>query len=258
MEPAFYYAQGDRYLAAPLTRGPWDNRAQHGGPPAALLAGHLERWGADAEDFLVVRVTLELLRPIPLGTMVVSAEMERAGRTVQRLRGVLTVDGAPVLEARALRVRRRPLEVPPAPPLPPWPDPETLPSFVFPFFQHPVGYHTAVDLRVASGAWGSTPVGFWARPRVPLVAERPLSPLERTLILADAQSGMGIPLDPARYTFVNPDLTLYIERPAAGHWLGFDIRSAAFGAGTGLSQSAIRDARGAVGRSAQSLVVTAR
>ena len=130
--------------------------------------------------------------------------------------------------------------------------------FSFPFFQHEEAYHTAVELRLVHGTWGKTPIGFWTRPRVPLIADRPTSGLERVVIIADAQSGMGVPLPPRHYTFVNPDLTLYLEREPAGEWLGFEIRSTANAHGSGLAQSAIRDASGLMGRSAQSLVVSHR
>ncbi|MGB1275482.1 MAG: thioesterase family protein, partial [Nannocystaceae bacterium] len=66
------------------------------------------------------------------------------------------------------------------------------------------------------------------------------------------------PLDPSAFTFVNPDLTVYLERPPQGAWFGFDIRSTASGEGMGLSQSSVRDCEGVVARSAQSLVVATR
>jgi hypothetical protein len=51
---------------------------------------------------------------------------------------------------------------------------------------------------------------------------------------------------------------LRIRRAPVAGWYGFDIRSSANPEGAGLAQSAIRDARGLVARSAQSLVVAAR
>jgi len=108
------------------------------------------------------------------------------------------------------------------------------------------------------GAWGATPIAVWARPRVPLVSGRADLPRERVLVLADAQSGMGVPLDPDVWSFVNPDLTVYFERDPVDGWVGFDIRSTASPAGVGLAQSAIRDAHGFVGRSAQSLFIAPR
>jgi hypothetical protein len=255
---AFYEPDGEAFRATLLTRGPWDARFQHGGPPAALLAGAMGRWGADADDFFLARVSIELLRPVPITTLTLSVKPERLGRSVQRLSAVLLADGVAVLSATGTRIRCTPIHTSPPPPPEPWPDPSHLPRFVFPFFVDDIGYHRAVELSVAHGAWGKTPVGFWARPRVPLVAGQETSPIERLMIIADAQSGMGVPLDPDDFTFVNPDLTVYLEREPEGDWLGFDIRSTANAHGSGLAQSAIRDGLGLMGRSAQSLLVAPR
>ena len=258
MDEAFYLPDGEGYQSTPLTRGPWDNRAQHGGPPAALLAGAMARWGDSAAEYALARVSIELLRPVPLARLTVSIHPERLGRSVQRLTAALSAGGTVVLTATGLRIRRVPLDLPAPPPVAPWPNPADLPRFIFPFFRHEVGYHQAIDLRIAYGQWGRTPVGFWTQPLVSLIAGQPLHPIERVMIIADAQSGMGVPLDPARYTFVNPDLNVYLERDPEDGWLGFDIRSVASSHGSGLSQSAIRDRRGLLGRSAQSLVVRPR
>lgn len=139
-----------------------------------------------------------------------------------------------------------------------WTAPGSLEPYRFGFFRNPVAYHTAIDLRLAHGRWGATPIGFWARPVVELVQGTPTSPHEQVTLLADAQSGMGVPLDPNAWSFVNPDLTVYFERDPVPGWFGFDIRSTTGPQGSGLAQSAIRDAAGLVARSAQSLVVRPR
>lgn len=257
---AFFLPEGAAFRPTEWTRGPWDARFQHGGPPSALLAGHLQRWGSDAEAWIVARLTVELLRPVPIAaTLRVQVEAERLGRAVQRLRAALLDGDTLLFEARALRLRRGTLEVPQAPPPPPaWPDPEGLPREHFTFFHHEVGYDKAVDLRLTLGAWGTTPVGYWARPLLPLVAGREASPLEQLVTLADAQSGMGPPVSPFDYAYPNPDLTVYLLRDPVGGWTGFDIRSEASSAAIGLAESALRDAAGALGRSAQSLLVDRR
>ncbi|MEC8424421.1 MAG: acyl-CoA thioesterase domain-containing protein, partial [Myxococcota bacterium] len=190
MDTAFYVPDGAGFAATPLTRGPWDVRFQHGGPPSALVCGALARWGTDSERWFLSRLTIELLRPVPLGHVTVSVEPGRLGRSVQRLGATLHVDGRPVMTALGLRIRRADMPVPAVPRPEPWPAPDTLPRLRFDFFRHPVGYHNAVQMHCASGAWGVTPIGVWGRPRVPLVAGRPDLPRERVLVLADAQSGM--------------------------------------------------------------------
>lgn len=253
MDDAFYEPVDGGFLATERTRGPWHDDFQHGGPPAALLTRVLLQPG-----FFLARVTIELLRPVPIGRLEVRADPGRAGRTVRRPTAELWAEGQLVATASGILVRRTegPVVTGAAPAT--WPDPETLQPYGFTFFRNPVAYHTAVDLRLAHGTWGSTPIGFWARPTVELVRGSPTLPVERVMLLADAQSGMGVPLHPDAWSFVNPDLTVYFERDPADGWYGFDIRSTTGSQGSGLAQSAIRDAQGLVARSAQSLVVQPR
>jgi hypothetical protein len=260
LQDHFFERDGDTLVPTLMTRGPWDARFQHGGPPAGLLAGAMQRFEG-GELYWLARIWIELLRPVPVAPLRLEIAVVQAGRTVQRLEGALIADARTVAVARGLRIKRLPVALPAEPAagaLDPWPDPQTLADYTFTFFRQQVGYHRAVQLRLAHGAWGTTPVGFWARSRIPLVAGEPITPLENLMILADAQSGMGVPLDPERYTFLNPDLAVYFERAPVGSWAGFDIRSTANAEGAGLSQSAVRDARGLVARSAQSLVIVRR
>jgi hypothetical protein len=254
---SFFRADGDRFLATEYTRGPWSAGHQHGGPPAALLAGAIEAAGPNAEAFSVARIWYEILAPIPIGPVTVSVETVHEGRTAQRVRGVLSAGGREVMIARGLRIRRVQLALPERPE-PTWPSLSEGKPFVLPFFDEVIAYHRAIELRHVHGEWGGTPIGFWARPTQALVEGRETRPLERLVLLADAQSGMGLPLDPAVFSFVNPDLSIFLERPPEGEWFGFDIRSVGGAHGSGLSQSALRDARGHLGRSAQTLVIWRR
>lgn len=258
MTALYEHDHDDVYRATGLTRGPWHPDHQHGGPPAALVTGTLLRWGDAPETFQLARITVALLRPVPIGRVTVRVEPERLGRQVRRLTGWLDADDGPVLRVDAILVRRVDLPITVAPHVSDWPEPDTLDPFRFTFFPWDEGYHRAVDLRLALGRWGTTPVGFWTRPAVPLVAGRPWLPEERVIVVADAQSGMGPPLDPTRWSFVNPDLTVHLGRVPVGDWVGFEVRSQAGPQGVGLAQSALRDVDGELGRSAQSLVVAPR
>ena len=101
MTEAIFERRGDAVHATTLARGPWDPNAQHGGAPAALLAGELER--IDGDPALgIVRITYELLRPVPLGELYVSTEIIRPGRRVQLLEATLSApDGIELVRARA-------------------------------------------------------------------------------------------------------------------------------------------------------------
>ncbi|MCA9567122.1 MAG: thioesterase family protein, partial [Myxococcales bacterium] len=143
---SFYLRDGEHLRATPLTRGPWDPAHQHGGPPCALLAGAVARWGEGAtgpEGFAVARFAAEYARPVPVDAhLEVRVEPDRLGGQVQRFDATLLADGREAIRARVLRVRRAPLPVTAEPP----PDaPHTLSDFSFPFFAWEPAYHTAVQ-----------------------------------------------------------------------------------------------------------------
>ena len=257
---AFYVPDGDARVATALTRGPWDPDLQHGGPPAALLGGAIEAFDDAEGAFAVVRMTVELLRPIPIAPVRVEVEPIRQGRRAQQIGARLLLGTTEVARALGLRLRRAPLELPSpvCPPLGPLPAPEDSTPFAFTFFERDVGYQTAVEVRMARGIWGQGPTAAWLRLRYPLVAGAATSPLQSVLTICDAANGVCPALDPRRFAFVNPDLTVYLRRAPVDAWIGLDARSTADPSGVGLAQAVIHDRQGEIGRSAQSLVVASR
>ena len=257
-QPAFFIPDGERFVSTESTRGPWSRDYQHGGPPAALLTRALERVAGDG--VLLTRVTFDFVRPVPVATLTVRAETVRAGAKVRRLQAALTTaDGTPLVQATAVALRTAP--VLPATlgdddptPLPP----ERSAPFQFEFFPDAIGYHTAMETRVAAGTWGKGPVIAWMRPRVALVAGEAISPLQRLMTAVDSASGVAVVLEPAHYTFVNADLTVAIHRPPEGEWICLDAATVAEAHGVGLTRARLWDARGAFGVSLQSCLAERR
>ena len=136
--------------------------------------------------------------------------------------------------------------------------PEASAPFEFPFFVDPVGYHSAVEVRIARGTWGKGPVAAWMRPRVPLVAGEVPSPLQRLLVAADSASGLAVVLDHTRYTFVNADLTVAVHRPLEGEWVCLDAATVAEAHGIGLTRARLWDGHGPLGVSLQTCLVERR
>src|SRR5436190_8680443 len=114
MSEAFFVPAGDRYEPTELTRGPWDPKAQHAGPPAALLGREIERLPGDGER-MVGRITFEILRPIPMTPLIVKAEVKRPGRSVDFVGASLSDDQGEVVRASAWRLRTSDLELPDVP-----------------------------------------------------------------------------------------------------------------------------------------------
>lgn len=253
----------EHIMATDLARGPWDPNAQHGGPPASLLARCIELH--EPEDTLFVsRISVELLRPVPISLLRLTTNTIRPGKRVQLVQTVMRAGDLEVARATGLRTRVSPLdEEPPTPEI----DLPELPDAILPLPAMPAGPGVsfithAVELRAISmGAMGGGPPGqgmVWFRSRVPLVSGEDLTPTARVLMAADAQGGMSSVLDFFRYTFINPDLTVYLHRAPVGEWIGLNCQTWVDPGGSGMAESVLLDTQGRIGRGAQALSIALR
>jgi hypothetical protein len=255
---AFYAARNGRFQPSQLTRGPWDPDAQHAGPPAALLGRALEGCDAPAAPAQIGRVTFEILGPVPLAPLTVTAAVVRPGRSVELLAASLAGPDGEVMRANAWRLQTQaaPLDtVGEAPP----PGPDTArPQPFFPTGQD-VGYHTAMEYRFVRGGFlEAGPATVWMRMRHPLVEGEEPSPLQRVLIAADSGNGVSAALDWRRWLFINTDLSVHLLRPPETDWVCLDAVTYPETHGVGLSDTTLWDERGRLGRAAQTLLVRER
>ena len=238
------------------TTGPWDERAQHGGPPSALLGRAMQRC-EPRDDMVMARFTTEILSSIPVGEVEVRARLARPGRSVQLLEAVLTASGRDVAWARAWRVLRT--DCPGAGPGLAAPPPLPASGAALPPGGWVDGYLSAIEWRAVRGAFGEPgPATVWARMRHPLIADEEPSALERVLAVADSGNGVSGELDLRRWLFINPELTVHLFREPAGEWICLDARSNIAAGGTGVATSVLSDLDGPVGVGAQALLVARR
>ncbi len=260
MHSVFYEVAGpDTFVATPATAGPWSAQSQHGGPPSALAARALERHEPDPGQRLA-RVAVDILRPVPLGKMTVRTRTVRPGKRVTLVEAVLEADGQEVMQARGWRISvadRQAEATVVGPPPPPIPDEQPPPEFPG---AHSAGYMRAIDWRyVSGGAFDKPgPARVWARPRIPLVPGEELSPMSRTLVIADSGNGVSAILDVSRFLFINVDLTVVAPRDPVGEWLLLDAVTTIGDQGTGLAESVIHDQSGPAARGMQTLLVSPR
>jgi hypothetical protein len=250
---AFYAPEGERFVPSELTRGPWDPGAQHAGPPSALVARALERC-EPRDGMRLGRITVEILGPVPLEPLAVTARVARPGRSVELLEASLAGPRGEIMRARAWRIAAGELRLAADPP-PPGPE-DGSPRDFFPTGQE-VGYHTAMDYRFVEGSFRDPgPATVWMRMRGPLVEGEEPSPLERLMVAADAGNGVSAALDWRRFLFINTELSVHVMRPPAGDWICLDAVTHVDG--VGLADTALFDARGRIGRVAQALLVRER
>lgn len=266
----FEPAGPDRWTPTEMARGPWDPRACHGGPVSALLARAVERANRQSPvDWQVARLSIELTRPVPVGTpLTLTTEVERDGRKVSLVAARLLDGDTEVARARSLQIRVKGLDLPTGvvqslDDAPGSPHDGVAQRVTWAVGDH-VAFHTnACEHRFVEGAWDTPgPVGVWIRLLVPVVADEAPSGVQRAAAAADFGNGIsgGLPFE--HFTYINPDLTVHLLRSPVGEWIGMRSESsygtATASSGAGFAESALFDHDGRLGRSVQSLILDER
>ncbi len=260
MADALFEPDGSRFLPTDLARGPWTPDALHGGPPAALLARAAERVPG-GDGMRTTRLTVELLRPVPVAPLSADATVLRPGRKVQLIGVSLRAADVEVARATALRIRTKdcplPRELSAAAPPPgpaggrpgasPWSD----------LIDYPAFHNRGVEHRFVAGGWDQAgPATDWIRLRVPVVAGEETSPLARVAAAADFGNGVSWVLSrTAGWQFINPDLTIALHRLPDGEWVCLEAETMVEEDGIGQAVSRLWDERGRLGVAVQSLLV---
>lgn len=253
----FTTPDGATFLPTDHSRGPWDPDACHAGPPTALMARAVERL---VPDMHLARMTVELMRPIPMTGFRVQGEVRRPGRRVTLTEAELFDDDAIFARAYAMHLRvldgielaTAGVEVPDFAVAVPGP---------FPIHTTVHGleaFNTSVEVRYdpsqSRGTGGPTTV--WMRPRVPILADEEPSPFQRICPLADCGNGISYNAYLDEILFVNPDLTISVHRPPRGEWHASRVVSHWHPSGIGSAEATLFDVDGPVGSAVQSLLLT--
>ena len=98
-------AEVEWLIPTELARGPWDADACHAGPPTAMLVRSSEQL---VPSMRLVRITVELSKPVPLSGFHVVAELTRAGRaTAASTAAIVDADGVVRATATGLHMATR-------------------------------------------------------------------------------------------------------------------------------------------------------
>jgi hypothetical protein len=257
-DDAFYLPLGGgRFASTAHTGGPWDPQLQHAGPPSALLTRAVERHEGGWPGH-VVRVSVDVLGPVPVAEVAVSTQVLRSGRSVELVQAELHAGGRVAARATAWRVLDVPLDLPEHPRRetdpPPMPEAESpLPA------GWGGGYLHAMEWRQAHGQWGPPgAAAVWGRMRYPLVAGEEPTGMQRLMAIADSGNGVSHVLPFEEWLFINPDLTVHVAREPSGEWICLDAATTVSDRGFGLAASRLFDRDGLVARGAQSLFIARR
>lgn len=250
---------GDTMVPTPYTTGPWRSDAQHGGPPAALLVRDVENLMHPDES--LARISIELIRPVPLEPLTVQSSRSSVSRRVNHIHGSLRVGDKEVARSMALVLTGAPL------PPPHWTPEETAvgvpgPEMVsvppaFGVAGVPITYHQhAIEHRLTAGGFGDAgPATVWMHLLEPLVEGEATSELCRLMAAVDFGSGIStIYSQDHGVGLINADLTVALSRPPRGEWTRLSSVTRVNDNGTGMAVTEIGDEDGYVGVATQSLL----
>jgi len=265
---ACFEPDGALFVPTPLANGPWAVGALHGGPVGALLAHLCEQADTTApEPLRIARITVDLLRPVPLAPLRPDVRIARPGRKVDWVDASLHAGDVEVARASALRLRGDPITLPPD--VDPWSrgapgdepfagSPEDGQTFVRSWDGTVPGFHDlGIDMRFVRGLpTVSGPGQIWARLLQPMIAGVPTSPLMRVMGAADFGNAASSLMAPNLYSYVNADLVVSLWRQPEGEWIGVGaVTRADLDRGTGLAEMALHDHLGPIGRAEQNLFI---
>ncbi len=246
-----------------LTRGGWDDVSQHGGPPAGILARAVEEVPT-LVPMLVTRLTIDLVRPVPLTPLRVETEVRKEGKRVQLVEASMWASEVRVARAVALRVRVGDVDVsePATDRMPVPPEELAVLEWASHFGEDPDlerFHYDAVEIRSVAGSFLAPGTGVtWFRLRYPLLTGEIPSPIVLVATLSDLANGNAQALDPKYHAFINPDISLHLHRMPGGEWIGMKSRSFPHRTGIGMTDTDLYDREGLIGKVIQSQYIERR
>ncbi|MDD2853298.1 MAG: thioesterase family protein [Desulfuromonadaceae bacterium] len=254
----FYQVAENQFEPSIATTGPWSPDFQHGGPPSALLTRALRTYQSSG-NFVITRVTIELLSAIPVKPCVIKVEVVRGGKRIELLRGEYISEGKTYLIAHAWRIISEvgvteaipdPFELPLFP--------ESQPQIFFPESGR-FPYGEALEWRFTKGGYDTLgPATVWTRPRIPLIENQDINGLEALVLMIDSANGISAELEFSKWSFVPVDLTVGIYRQPEGPWIGMNARTTIGDDGIGQTATTTFDGIGKVGQSLHTLFIRPR
>lgn len=263
-DPAGVYLPTDdpnTYESTQLANAGWYDEGQHGGALAALICGHIEAVPT-LTPMQVSRFTMDLFRVVPLVPLTLETEVIREGKRIQAIVvRVLSPQGIELTRAMVQRIRLETIGLPEGVHEKPTshPRPVSLEMADTRTWGHgpedkTMFHRNAIEIREIEGGFHTTAGGsLWMRVVKPIIAGLEITPLQRLVVPADFCNGVSrLTLDPT-WLFMNPDLSVNVNRLPVGEWVALDAESSYAPTGRGVATGTLWDERGYLGRSTQTL-----
>jgi hypothetical protein len=254
VEP-LYGQDGATVIPSVYTRGPWDPGLEHGGAVGALLAEVLQ--GSVDPELQPARMTVDLLRPVPLHPLEVTTQTLRQGKRLSVTEAVLTWNAVPVARGSLVAIRPKELGLPADvnPPLePPVGDPESVEAVWGLTRESESFVGGALEARFSDAGVGQGT--GWLRLFRDVLPDRPPSPLARAMGAADTTGAVArVTGERLPISFVNADLSVSLHRLPQGEWVHIAAQATWGGNGIGHAVGELSDGTGSFGTSNLALVL---
>jgi hypothetical protein len=211
----------------------------------------------------LARLTVDIVRPVPVGAPLhVDVDIIREGKKIQVVDLAVRAGDTVTTRARSLRIRDRDLsafdhlpasttDANPAATLPP---PEVLQG---------VDHHPGCPGFLRFGAELRRTIepldgvhAIWCRLRVPVLDGEPVRATSLAALPLDLVNMIGVDLDRARATSINPDVTGHLSRGPTGEWVALSGNTYyAPAVGHGVSMAVLSDATGSFGVTSTSQIL---
>ncbi len=255
-ETPFFIRENDVFIGQDPARGPWSADHCHAGPVAGLIARAVEQAVEDGK--FLTRLTIDLVRPVPLSGIRIATDVTRSGRRLATVSAVVRgLDDRICATATSLHLAEAPVgAVPTAPRTRLKLAEATSGSFPVEGLIHGKPcFADFIDIAYPPGeSKDPGPTTLWMK-TPPLLADDDMSSFQRLCPLADCGNGISRNEEIGKLGFMNADLTIVAHRQTTSDWLATTASSDWHDSGLGLATAVLQDEQGPVATALQTLIL---
>ncbi|WP_390618951.1 thioesterase family protein [Maricurvus nonylphenolicus] len=251
----FHTSDGITFIGNDAARGPWMADACHAGPVTGIIARAFELLVTDKQ---LLKLSVELLKPVPMDGFQVNTEITKAGRAVTTASAdIVDLQGKLIATASSLHMVVQDLGEVPTAPFESHRFSDSVPGgFPIEKTSHGLpGFSSGIEVRYPPGHDNSPgPTSIWMKTLPLLEGEEP-SAFQKLCPLADCGNGTSRNQNGFDIRFMNPDITIVMHRASSADWLLSSAESHWQPTGLGLAQANLFDELGPIGSVMQTLLL---
>ncbi len=251
------------YIPTEHAASPWGPVTLHGGASAGLMTSLLEEQ-FPTDTMQLVRLTVDLFRPVPMAALEPRSRIIRDGKRIKVLAVSLFHGDQEICRSNALIVEKQNIQLPVHAQLARQPPQKIVDAFAqdeviginainkAAGVTYPPGLHTLIPLKPIFLNMGVGRGCSWVRLPLPVREGLENSPLVSAATLSDFSNGFAQLYLSPNQGFINADITLNLHRLPVDEWIAIDAHTRAQPHGVSVVEAVLYDHHGMFGRVSQS------